>query len=68
MPYTLRPVTRSRSRRPGASRSESPRNLLTTNPATSAWSSAASNATVPRNAANTPPRSMSPTTMVGSPA
>ena len=39
VPYTRRPVTRSRSRSPGANRSRSPRNLLTTNPATSAWSS-----------------------------
>ena len=35
VPYTRRPVTRSRSRRPGASSARSPRNLFTTNPAIS---------------------------------
>ena len=41
----------------------SPRNLFTTNPAISAWSSRSSSAIVPYSDANTPPRSMSPTTM-----
>ncbi len=44
----------------------SPRNLLTRNPATSAWSSGDSRATVPKKEAKTPPRSMSPTTSTGS--
>ena len=51
---------------PGWSRPRSPRNLLTTNPATRSWSALSSRATVPNMAANTPPRSMSPTTTVGS--
>ena len=64
-PSTGRPVSRSSVSRPGRSRPTSPRNLLTTNPATSAWSSASSSASVPCMAANTPPRSMSPTSTVG---
>ena len=39
-----------------------------TKPVTSAWSSSSSSASVPNRLANTPPRSMSPTTIVGSPA
>ena len=39
-----------------------------TKPLTRAWSAGPSRATVPNRAANTPPRSMSPTTMTGSPA
>lgn len=54
--------------RPGSSSETSPRNLFTRNPATSAWSSGASSATVPKKDAKTPPRSMSPTTRTGSPA
>ena len=50
---------------PGASRAGSPRNLLTTNPAMSAWSSGESTATVPNRCASRPPRSMSPTTTTG---
>ena len=38
------------------------------NPEISRWSSASSNATVPWKAANTPPRSMSPTTTTGIPS
>ena len=52
-------------RSPGASSAGSPRNLLTTNPATSAWSAGDSTATVPNRCASTPPRSMSPTTITG---
>ena len=55
----------SARRCPGASSDRSPRNLLATNPAISAWSAGSSSATVPNSAANSPPRSMSPTTTVG---
>lgn len=51
--------------RPGSSSDTSPRNLLTRYPATSDWSSGLSSAVVPKNEANTPPRSMSPTTSTG---
>src|SRR5512144_2472503 len=51
---------------PGSSSDTSPRNLLTTYPATSAWSSALSSAVVPKKEVKTPPRSMSPTTTTGS--
>ena len=54
--------------RPLSSSSGAPRNLLITKPEISAWSSGASSASVPYMAANTPPRSMSPTTMTGRPA
>ena len=57
-----------KSRRADESRPGSPRNLLITQPATSAWSSAHRRAKVPNMAANTPPRSMSPTTTTGRPA
>src|SRR5262249_46972518 len=67
-PSTGRPVSsRSRSS-PGSSRAGSPRNLFTTNPATSAWSSRLSRASVPYSAASAPPRSMSATTITGRPA
>ena len=67
-PRTGRPV-RSRSRsRPGCSSRASPRNLFTANPATSAWSSRLSRASVPYRAASAPPRSMSATTITGRPA
>ena len=39
-----------------------------TNPLIRAWSAGSSSASVPYRAANTPPRSMSPTTTTGSPA
>ena len=39
-----------------------------TKPATCAWSSASSSASVPKSEAKTPPRSMSPTTSTGRPA
>ena len=53
---------------PLESSSRAPRNLLITKPAISAWSAGSSSATVPCSAANTPPRSMSPTTITGRPA
>ena len=43
----------------------SPRNLLMTKPATSAWSSGSSSARLPYSDAKTPPRSMSPTSTTG---
>ena len=46
----------------------SPRNLLTRKPATRARSSGSSKASVPTNAASTPPRSMSPTSSTGASA
>ena len=63
-PYTRRPVSCSSSVSPGPSSDSSPRNRLTTKPATSRWSSGASSATLPKSDANTPPRSMSPTSTV----
>ena len=53
---------------PLSSSSGAPRNLLITKPEMSAWSAGESRASVPYMAANTPPRSMSPTTMTGRPA
>src|SRR6201990_1214837 len=50
---------------PGSSSAGSPRNLFTMNPATSAWSSGSSTATVPNRCASSPPRSMSPTKITG---
>ena len=50
---------------PGASSAGSPRNLLTTKPAISAWSAGSSTATVPNRWASSPPRSMSPTSTTG---
>src|SRR3569833_3263143 len=41
---------------------------MITNPASSRWSAGSSSPTVPYRAANTPPRSMSPTTITGSSA
>ena len=67
-PSTGRPVRPVSIRSPGASRPGSPRNLLMTNPLIRAWSAGCSKASVPYRAANTPPRSMSPTTTTGSPA
>ena len=66
-PSTGRPVRPSNVASPGRSRPTSPRNLLTTKPDTSAWSAASRRASVPCIAANTPPRSMSPTSRVGIP-
>ena len=48
-------------RTPGSSNARSPRNLLIANPSTRARSSGSSSSTVPSSDANTPPRSMSPT-------
>ena len=53
---------------PLSSSSGAPRNLLMMKPETSSWSPGGIRASVPYSAANTPPRSMSPTTMTGSPA
>ncbi len=52
-------------RSPGSSSDWSPRNLFTTNPRSSRWSSSGMSFNVPYIAAKTPPRSMSPTTTVG---
>ncbi len=68
VPSTGRPVSSRSISSPGASSRASPRNLLTNQPATCRWSSADSSASVPYIAANTPPRSMSPTTTTGRPA
>ena len=65
IPNGMRPVSSCSIPTPGSSSSGAPRNLLITNPATSAWSAGSSRARVPCSAANTPPRSMSPTTITG---
>ena len=67
-PSTGRPVSSRDRSSPGCRRAASPRNLFTTNPATSAWSSRLSRASVPYSAASAPPRSMSATTITGRPA
>ncbi len=67
-PYVRRPVIPYNMSSPGSSSETSPRNLFTRYPATRDWSSAPSRAVVPKNEANTPPRSMSPTTSTGKPA
>ncbi len=66
VPSTGRPVNSRSISSPGASSRASPRNLFTIQPAISDWSSAESSASVPNIDANTPPRSMSPTTTTGS--
>src|ERR1700738_4127078 len=62
------PVCRAMVAIPSLNRDGSPRNLLTTKPATIAASSAAMTALVPTRLAMTPPRSISPVSTTGTPA
>ena len=62
------PVRASSWSGPSPSRAGSPRNRLMTKPPIARANSSGRMATVPKRWANTPPRSMSPTTMAGRPA
>ena len=64
-PMTGLPVKSSSCVRPGRRISTSPRNLLMMRPRIRACSSSSSSLTVPYSDANTPPRSMSPTSRTG---
>ena len=66
-PKHRNPVRRVSSSSPGSSTDWSPRNLLMRYPASSARSESSTIPQWPKIDANTPPRSMSPTSSVGSP-